>query len=185
MHTTTRFPTVLLLSWCCLLLGGANTPLGAQDAAVSTPLPASERLFQNIFPVSSHIGPGASSARLASAPIAAAETREETSGAQTSPPPHAFSSLYVGLITAQALDVHSTIRALDAGHKEANPLMRWATDSPITLVAFKTAATAGTMYIIERVRKKHPKRALVLLGVIDSAYVFVVAHNYRVPVRTR
>src|SRR5437870_2309681 len=76
-----------------------------------------------------------------------------------------FSSLYVGLVTTQALDVHSTIRALDAGHKEANPLARWAAANPVTLVAYKTAATAGTLFLVERVRKKHPVRAVFLLAV--------------------
>jgi hypothetical protein len=93
-----------------------------------------------------------------------------------------FAPLYMGLVATQALDVHSTLRALNAGHREANPMMRWATSHPATLVSFKTAATIGTTFLLQRVRKEHPKRAVILLAAMDTAYAFVVAHNYSAPV---
>ena len=54
------------------------------------------------------------------------------------------------------MDTHSTFRALDAGLVEANPLMRWAVAHPVAFVSIKAAATAGTILVAEKIRKKHP-----------------------------
>jgi len=96
-----------------------------------------------------------------------------------------FTSLYIGFATTQVLDVHSTLRALDAGHREANPMMQWATDRPAAFVALKTATTAGTLFVAERVRRHHPKAALIMMTALDTAYSFVVAKNYSVPMPRR
>jgi uncharacterized protein DUF5658 len=87
--------------------------------------------------------------------------------------------LYAGLIATQVLDVHSTRRAIGEGRREANAMVRWATSRPAAFIGFKVATTTGTVLLVERVRRTHPKRALFLLAAIDSAYAFVVAHNYR------
>jgi hypothetical protein len=91
----------------------------------------------------------------------------------------ATASLYAGLVATQALDVHSTLGAIHGGRAEANPMVRWATSSPGAFIGVKAAATTGTVWLVERIRRKHPRRALVLLAAIDSAYAVVVAHNYR------
>lgn len=88
-------------------------------------------------------------------------------------------SLYMGDITLQILDAHSTLRALDAGHVEANPLMRWSANHPVALVSMKAAATATTIYLVEKMRKKHPRRAVLLMAGINAASALVVLHNYR------
>ena len=97
----------------------------------------------------------------------------------------ALTAMYGGLVTLQALDAHSTFRALDAGLDEANPLMRWASSHPVAFVSAKAAATAGTVYVVERIRKKHPKRAIVFIAAINATYAFVVAHNYKASSRAR
>ena len=97
----------------------------------------------------------------------------------------ALTALYGGLVTLQALDAHSTFRALDAGLHETNPLMRWASAHPVGFVSLKAAATAGTVFVAERIRKKHPKRAVVFIAAINATYALVVAHNYRAPSRDR
>jgi hypothetical protein len=94
----------------------------------------------------------------------------------------ALPSMYAGLVTLQALDTHSTFRALDSGHVESNPLMRWSTQHPLALVSMKASATAATIYVAEKIRKKHPKRALAFITAVNAAYALVVFHNYRVPV---
>jgi Domain of unknown function (DUF5658) len=96
-----------------------------------------------------------------------------------------FASLYIGFAATQVLDVHSTLRALDAGHTEANPMMKWATSRPAAFVALKTATTTGTLLVAERIRRDHPKRAMFLMAAIDTAFAFVVAKNYNVPVPPR
>jgi hypothetical protein len=89
-------------------------------------------------------------------------------------------SLYAGLVTLQALDTHSTLRAVDSGHVEQNPLMRWSVDHPVALVSMKAAASAATILVAERIRKRHPARAVAFMAVLNTAYALVVLHNYRV-----
>jgi hypothetical protein len=47
-------------------------------------------------------------------------------------------------------------------------------------IALKAGMTAASIWMTERSRKKHPKRALVNLIVSNAAMAAVVAHNYRV-----
>jgi hypothetical protein len=92
-------------------------------------------------------------------------------------------SLYAGLITLQALDTHSTFRAIDGGHSEQNPLMSWTLEHPAAFISMKAAATAATVLVAEKIRKRYPKRALVFMAAVNAAYAVIVVHNYRVPVR--
>jgi hypothetical protein len=92
-------------------------------------------------------------------------------------------ALYAGLITLQALDTHSTLRAVDAGYREQNPLVRWTVDHPLALVGLKAAASTATILVAERIRKRHPKRAVAFMAAVNAAYALVVVHNYSVPVR--
>ena len=68
-----------------------------------------------------------------------------------------------------------------AGDVESNSLMRWSLQHPVALVSMKASATAATVYVAEKIRKKHPKR-LPFMTAINAAYALLVVHNYRVPV---
>ena len=90
-------------------------------------------------------------------------------------------ALYATYGVLQALDVHSTLRALDDGRGvEANPLLRSVVSSPTGFIAFKVASTAGVVFLVERLRKKHPVAAFALGIGVTSLQAFVVMHNYRV-----
>jgi uncharacterized protein DUF5658 len=89
-------------------------------------------------------------------------------------------ALYAGNIALQVMDTHSTFRALDAGLVESNPMMRWTTDHPVAFVSMKAAATATTILVAEKIRKKYPRRAALFMAGVNTAYAFVVLHNYRV-----
>jgi hypothetical protein len=91
----------------------------------------------------------------------------------------AMLTMYAGMVTVHALDAHSTFRALDGGHAEGNPMMRWFTRHPAGFVAVKTAATAATVFAAEQIRKKHPRRAMVFMAAVNAAYAGIVIHNYR------
>ena len=91
-------------------------------------------------------------------------------------------ALYGGLIVLQGLDVHSTLRAINAGHYEQNPVMRWSVEHPAALISMKAAASAATIYVAEKIRKRYPKRAMLFMAAVNSAYAFIVVHNYNVPV---
>lgn len=98
--------------------------------------------------------------------------------------PRALVPLYSGLVALNALDVHSTYAGLSTGRaREANPLMKPFVGNSAAFVAVKAGLTATTIWMTERSRKKHPKRALVGLIVSNAALAAVVAHNYRVAKR--
>ena len=112
----------------------------------------------------------------------AAATR--TSGSRTSQGSGALRmALYATYGTFQALDVHSTLKALDNGGAEGNPLVRTVAESPAGLIAVKAASTAGFVYVVERLRKKNRTAAFVLAIGVTSLQAYVVAHNYGIATR--
>ncbi len=91
-----------------------------------------------------------------------------------------LSSLLASTVVMQALDVHSTYQALGRGAVEANPLMAGATRNRAAFIATKAAVAAATVLAVSRVGKRNKVAAIATLVAINSAYAFVVDHNYRV-----
>jgi len=87
--------------------------------------------------------------------------------------------MYLSFASLQALDAHSTWRALDRGAVEMNPFMRSVTGNPAGVVAVKAAATAGMVYSAERIWRRNRTAAIVFMAAANSAMVLVVQHNYR------
>lgn len=111
----------------------------------------------------------------------AASAASAVSAAPTAPArSHVLTSLYVSYVGLQALDVHSTSRALASGGREANPALRGIAGSPGALIAVKAATTAGTLWVSEQLRKKHPAAAIGLMAALNSVMAVVVSHNYSV-----
>ena len=79
------------------------------------------------------------------------------------------------------LDAHSTLRGINAGATEANPVMGGIAHKPVALVAVKAGLTASTIYLVEKLRVRSRRASIALMAVLNSAYVTIVAHNYRVP----
>jgi Domain of unknown function (DUF5658) len=111
-------------------------------------------------------------AQIPSAPI------QQSAGIRQTPRP-LLPALYAGNIALQVMDTHSTFRALDAGLVESNPVMRWTTAHPVAFVSMKAAATATTILVSEKIRKKYPWRAALFMAGVNSAYALIVSHNYR------
>jgi hypothetical protein len=88
--------------------------------------------------------------------------------------------LIASFAALQILDAHSTMKALNAGGREANPAMSAIASNSTALFAVKAGTAAATAYFVERLSKNHPKGAVVVMAVLNSAYAAVVAHNYRV-----
>jgi hypothetical protein len=109
-----------------------------------------------------------------------AAAQSSSSDPRTSPRPAALIPLYVGFGSVQALDVHSTLLAIDRGARETNPLVRFTTGSPAGLIALKTGSTAGVIYLTEKLRKRHPVAAVLVMIGLNSGYAMVAAHNYRI-----
>ena len=95
--------------------------------------------------------------------------------------PAALFPLYGSLIALQGLDVHSTRRGLDGGSaRELNPAMRPVVHNGAAFIAVKASATAGVIWVSEKMWKKHPKRTVIFAALVNTAMAAVVAHNYRV-----
>ena len=91
----------------------------------------------------------------------------------------ALTSLYVSFAALQALDVHSTTRALTSGAaREANPVMRGIVGNTSALIAFKASTAGLSIWATEKMRRQHPRAALVFMSALNSAMALVVAHNY-------
>ena len=97
------------------------------------------------------------------------------------PRPAALVPMYASFATLQALDYHSTTRAISQGiGREANPLARSVVEHPAGFLALKAGATAGMIWASERMRKKHPGRAVVLMLASNATMAVIVAHNYSI-----
>lgn len=87
--------------------------------------------------------------------------------------------MYASFAALQALDAHSTMRALRNGGVERNPLLRDLAGRPAALFALKAGVTASTIYLTEKLRSRHPVGAIALMAALDSFYAMVIVHNYR------
>jgi Domain of unknown function (DUF5658) len=93
--------------------------------------------------------------------------------------PGALVPLYVSFGTLQALDTHSTVRALGRGAVEANPIMKGIAGNPTALLAVKAAGTAGVIFASERIWKRNRTAAVFFMVAANSAMAWVVQNNYR------
>lgn len=91
-----------------------------------------------------------------------------------------MTSLYASTAVMQALDVHSTLRALDRGAVEANPLMTGAARNKATFIALKAGVAFSTVMAARNMSKRNKVAAVLTLVAINSAYAMIVNHNYKV-----
>jgi len=105
-------------------------------------------------------------------PIAAAPRAPER--------PAALVPLYVSFATLQALDTASTMRALNRGGSEANPLVAPVVGSPAAFIGAKAAASALAIAASERLWKDHRTLAIATMIGMNVGCSLVVAHNVRV-----
>jgi hypothetical protein len=87
--------------------------------------------------------------------------------------------LYASTVLLQALDVHSTLQVLGHGGGEGNPLMQGMVSNKGVFVAAKAGVAAASIYAASRIAKRSKVGAIVTLVGLNSAYAFVVSHNYK------
>jgi len=94
--------------------------------------------------------------------------------------PAVLPALYLSFAAFQILDADSTRSRLQSGACEMNPAMRFVASRGPLLFAVKAGATAGTIYLAERLWKKNERgRSLILMAAINSAYLIIVTNNSR------
>jgi len=89
-------------------------------------------------------------------------------------------SLYVSTALTQALDIHSTLKALDRGGVETNPMLKGLTGNKAAFIAVKSAVAAGSIFAARRLAKRNKVAAIATMVAINTAYGFVAYHNYKV-----
>jgi len=95
--------------------------------------------------------------------------------------PKALPPLYFSFAALQVADIHTTIRALDNGAVEANPLLKGIADSPVKLGLVKVAGTAALFTASEALwRKGKKKTAIVLMIAGNVGMTAVVYRNYQI-----
>ncbi len=95
-------------------------------------------------------------------------------------PSNLMRSLYVTTAVMQALDVHSTLSALNNGAIEANPLMTQVSRNKAMFIALKAGVAVSTVMAARNMSKRNKFAAVATLVAINSAYAMVIRHNYKV-----
>lgn len=88
--------------------------------------------------------------------------------------------MHVVTAVMQGLDAHSTMKALNAGASEGNPIVSGVAGRPGAFTVVKAGVAAGVIFATEKMARRHPVRAFVTAVAINSAYAMIAAHNYRV-----
>jgi hypothetical protein len=91
-----------------------------------------------------------------------------------------INSLYVTTAVVQALDAHSTFKAIDAGAVETNPLAKPFSNNRGAFVALKAGMAAGIIYAGHGLYKRNKVAGVLALVGVNVAYGFIVANNYHV-----
>ncbi len=93
--------------------------------------------------------------------------------------PAILPALYATLGVMQAWDAHSTLRALKAGAREANPIAGPFAGNSGSMLGLKATTTVSTIFFAERVWKKNRVAAIVLMTAINGATAAVAITNMR------
>ena len=89
--------------------------------------------------------------------------------------------MYATQIALQGADVHSTMQALKAGHREANPLFRDGVSRK--MIGTKIAVTSGMIVASEVLWRRNRVAAVATMIASNAAIALVAAHNYKLAQR--
>ena len=154
-------------------------PVSAQDHLASTALASSTTLLPNalsrsaLFPITTTSNT-AESAFPAAAPDFSRVRR-----------PALLPAMYAATIALQAMDAHSTMKAIGNGATEANPMMKGIVGNHGALLAVTAGAAARTIYFAEKLWRRTRVAAVALMAAVNGVTAAVVAHNYKVASRVR
>ena len=93
--------------------------------------------------------------------------------------PAALPALYATLAGVNALDAYSTVRALNAGAHEANPLVAPAAAHMGASLAVKAVSTATSIYLAESLWKKNRAAAIATMIAVNGVTAAIAARNFR------
>lgn len=88
--------------------------------------------------------------------------------------------LYASFAALQVMDFVSTNKAITGGGVEGNPAMAGIVKNKGAFMAVKAGTAVAAAFFSERLARNHPRKATILMVVLNTAYAGIVAHNYRV-----
>ena len=91
-----------------------------------------------------------------------------------------LASLQAATVVTQMLDVHSTMQAMKLGAVEANPMMGGLVQNRAAFIGVKAAMGAGLVFVTHKLAKDNKVAAIAASVAINSAYLMIARHNYRV-----
>jgi len=97
--------------------------------------------------------------------------------------PEFVRKLYYGYAVLQMTDAATTLVSVNRGAREANPLLQDAAGSPAAMIGIKAATIAGTILMLEKVRRDHPVVATASLIAINATLAVVAVNNVSVVTR--
>jgi hypothetical protein len=89
-------------------------------------------------------------------------------------------ALYFSTPIVQAIDGISTLRVVQLGGREGNPLMAPIVGNPFAFAATRATVAFGEIYIARSVAKRNKLLAIAALGGLNAAYAVIAAHNFKV-----
>lgn len=173
MLATPRSVTALTLVG--VLLCGSTAPALATDRPDSPAADVTLTTPALMAPTVSALSPSIFDDAVQRPPLDVVGPRDERSPGMTT----LRRGMYVSFATLQIMDAVSTRRALDNGAREANPAMAGIAKNGAAMFAVKAGTAVATTLFAEKLAKKHPKRAAILMGILNAGYAAIVLHNYR------
>lgn len=89
-------------------------------------------------------------------------------------------TMYVATPLVHAADGFSTMRVLDLGGREMNPLIAAHVNNRQVFAATKVGLVAGQIFLAHHMSKDHKFKAILAMTAVNGAYALVAAHNIRV-----
>ena len=168
---------VAALSLAVALVFGSTAPLLATEPADATPGQTALLTAPALIAVSvSALSPSIFDEAVQRPPIDLAGPRADGPSGMTT----LRRGMYVSFAALQIMDAVSTRSALQNGAREANTAMGAVAKNSAAMFAVKAGTAAATTFFAEKLARKHPKRAAILMAVLNAGYAAVVVHNYRV-----
>jgi len=95
--------------------------------------------------------------------------------------PAILPALYAGSAALQAFDAYSTLKALNLGGVEANPVARTVVSNPAVFIGVKAAVSAASILAAEKMWKNHHRvAAIATMAATNSIMAMVAANNVKV-----
>ena len=91
--------------------------------------------------------------------------------------PSILPALYAGSAILQAYDAYSTLKALNLGGVEANPIAQGVVGNPALFIGVKAAVASASILAAERMWKNHHRVAAIATMVATNSLMAMVAAN--------